>query len=109
MSDHLLPAVYITVLFIALIWVINSTPYRQVAPEPPVMKSGNFITFDKLNLSLYITRMAKDEHPTVCFVQQNVTDLKFFENCVWVTAIEHVMKKHNGRITDTCIYNRVME
>ncbi len=109
MSDHLIPAIYITILFIGLIFTIYLKPFQQEAPEPPVMKSGNFITFDKLNLSLYITRMVKDEHPTVCFVQQNVTDLKFFENCVWVVVMEDVMKKYNGRITDTCVYNRVME
>jgi len=108
MSNSLLPPIVYTIAVFLGIWILILTP-QIPAPQPPVMKAGNFVTFDKLNLSLYITRMVKDEHPTVCFVQQNVTDLKFFENCVWVVVIEDVMKKYNGRITDTCVYNRVME
>ncbi len=108
MSDNIFIPISYTIAVFLIIWVLTMTPSIP-APQPPVMKAGNFITLDNLNLSLYITRMVKDEHSTVCFIQQSVTDLNFFENCVWVVVMEDVMKKYNGHITDTCVYNRVME
>ncbi len=74
------------------------------------MQAGKFITLDNLKLSMYITRIINNNDKiTVCVIQQRPIDFIFFENCVWVENIKEVMDNQKGYITNTCVYNRVME
>ena len=110
--------VLLWISLLVLVGILGYLAYHQTyakKPESPVipMESGNFITLDKLKLSLYITRTieAKSDtgKPIVCFIQQRFNK-DFFENCIWRETMEYYMDTEDGRITTSNHYKgRVLE
>ena len=94
-------AVTLLLLLIWAILMIDINPKKEDLPP----QSGNFVTIDKLKLSMYITRTMKDAEgkKTICFVQRNVTG-NFFENCVWQESMDDLVESYKGYITNKSLY-----